>query len=118
MTFENFKSVLETMHISSVQVSQAYDIGLNVFEFTESYHKTISLLLDSLLTSDGKEWVEWFLYEKNYIHDKIGRSDLKAYHEYTDPNTGKKIKVEICKDLENLYEYLKENNYFKCESQK
>ena len=53
------------------------------------------------------------MYEKNYIQDSIGNPEMQAYSK-----TDNGEEVEICKDLEGLYEYLKENNYFKCESPK
>jgi hypothetical protein len=43
------------------------------------------------------------MYEKNYIEDGIGRADLTA------SNDGQ----PICENLEGLYKYLTESNYFK-----
>jgi hypothetical protein len=52
------------------------------------------------------------MYEKNYLQDSIGNPEMQAY------STDSGEQVEIIKDLEGLYEYLIENKYFKCVSQK
>jgi hypothetical protein len=53
------------------------------------------------------------MYEKNYLQDGKGNPEMQAFSKTNDEE-----QVEICKDLEGLYNYLIENNYFKCESQK
>jgi hypothetical protein len=48
--------------------------------------------------------LDWFLYEKDYIEDGIGRKELEAWDDDG---------AEICQNLKGLYDYLTKNNYFK-----
>jgi predicted protein tyrosine phosphatase len=62
----------------------------------------VSLLWKQVLTKEGIDWLDWFLYEKDYISGNL-RKDLKAWDS---------DKKEICKDLKSLYKYLIKEKYF------
>jgi hypothetical protein len=62
----------------------------------------VSLLWEQVLTKEGIDWLDWFLYEKDYISGNL-RKDLKAWDS---------DKKEICKDLKSLYKYLIKEKYF------
>jgi predicted protein tyrosine phosphatase len=62
----------------------------------------VSLLWKQVLTKEGIDWLDWFLYEKDYINGNL-RKDLKAWDS---------DKKEICKDLKSLYKYLIKEKYF------
>jgi predicted protein tyrosine phosphatase len=62
----------------------------------------VSLLWKQVLTKEGIDWLDWFLYEKDYISGNL-RKDLKAWGS---------DKKEICKDLKSLYKYLIKEKYF------
>lgn len=113
MTFENFKLITDSMVMSSSKLDTTHEIGIDLLDFVENYNISINYLWRELLTVDGLDWFDWFMYEKNYLQDGIGNPEMQAFSQ-TDDNE----QVEIIKDLEGLYEYLIENNYFKCESQK
>ena len=113
MTFEKFKHITDLMVQNSARLDNSYKIGIDLLEFTEGYHVTIDYLWGELLTPEGFDWFNWFMYEKNYLQDGKGNPEHQAFSKTNDEE-----KVEICKDLEGLYNYLIENNYFKCESQK
>jgi hypothetical protein len=112
MTFESFKQITDSMVKSSSQLDKTHEIGIDLLDFVESYHNSIHFLWGQLLTIDGLDWFGWFMYEKNYIQDGIGNLEMQAF------SRNNEEQVEICKDLRSLYDYLKENNYFKCESPK
>ena len=112
MDFDKFKLITDQMVKMSSRISSAHTIGLDTIEMVEPFQVAISYLWSEILTPDGFEWLEWFLYEKNYLEDGIGRPDMTAYHTVNDEQ------IEIVKDLEGLHQYLLENNYFKCVSQK
>lgn len=112
MTFDNFKQIIDSMVKSSSRLDKTHEIGIDLLEFVENYNQSIHFLWGQLLTIEGLDWFDWFMYEKNYIQDGIGNPEMQAFSKTNDEE------VEICKDLEGLYEYLKENNYFKCESPK
>jgi hypothetical protein len=112
MTFEKFKHIVDLMVQNSAKLDGSYELGIDLIEFSEGYNIVINYLWGQLLTTEGLDWFDWFMYEKNYLQDGIGNPEMQAY------STDSGEQVEIIKDLEGLYEYLTENNYFKCESQK
>lgn len=112
MIFEKFKHVVDLMVQNSSRLDRSHENGVDLIDFTEGYNIVINYLWAELLTIDGLDWFDWFMYEKNYLQDGIGNPEMQAF------STIDGEKVEICTDIEGLYNYLKENNYFKCESQK
>jgi len=113
MTFERFKFITGLMVQNSSRVDKSYDQGIDLVEFVEGYNVVTEYLWGEILTIEGLDWFNWFMYEKNYLQDGIGNPEMNAYHKINDGE-----QVEIVKDLEGLHQYLVENNYFKCESQK
>ena len=103
MTFEIFKDLTNLMVKHSKQMSAAHKLGIDLYDVCEYQERLVNALWDKILTDYGLDWFNWFMYEKNYIKDGIGRADLTAHDG----------DVEICKDLKGLYEYLVKNNYFK-----
>jgi len=112
MTFEKFKHIVDLMVQNSAKLDRSYENGIDLIDFTEGYSIVINYLWGQVLTVEGLDWFDWFMYEKNYLQDGIGNPELTAY------STDSGEEVEIIKDLEGLYEYLIENKYFKCVSQK
>ena len=112
MTFEKFKHIVDLMVQNSAKLDRSYENGIDLIDFTEGYSIVINYLWGQVLTTDGLDWFDWFMYEKNYLQDGIGNPEMTAY------STDSGEQVEIIKDLEGLYEYLIENKYFKCVSQK
>jgi len=106
MTFAKFEKLTRKMVDQSILISQAYKLNIDLLDFVDDYSVVINELWSVILTDNGFEWFEWFMYDKNYISDGIGDPKLTAYDD------GK----EICKDLPELYEYLVNNSYFKIEA--
>ena len=113
MEFTEFNRIVDSMVKASTALDKTHEIGIDLLDFIENYNITIHLLLNEVLTADGLDWFDWFMYEKNYIHDGIGNPEMQAFAE---SQLGES--VEILKDLPELYAYLIENNYFKCEKLK
>jgi hypothetical protein len=103
MNYKDFKRMIDLMVVNHKNVGKAYDIKLDIIEFTDDYSRVINLLLSVIMTEDGLDWFYWFLYEKDGIEGKI-KKDMKAYDEN---------KKEICKNVKGLHEYLTKNKYFK-----
>lgn len=103
MNYKDFKRMIDLMVVNHKNVGKAYDIKLDIIEFTDDYSQVINLLLSVIMTEDGLDWFYWFLYEKDGIEGKI-KKDMKAYDEN---------KKEICKNVKGLHEYLTKNKYFK-----
>jgi hypothetical protein len=110
MTFESFKKIIDLMVASSNQLSKSLEVGIDLIEFTDIYRSTIDQLWSNLLDENGIDWLEWFLYEKDYISNGIGNPEIKAYYQESGD--------EIVKDLNGLYDYLIENKYFICQNPK
>lgn len=104
MTFEEFEKILTLQHKHHVMLNSAYALKIDFIEAFSDLESAVSLMWKSILTKDGHDWLEWFLYEKDWIEDMIGRADMNAWDEN---------QVEICQNLQELYNYLKQSNYFK-----
>lgn len=113
MTFKEFKKIIDTIVSISKKNREAYSLGIDLAEFTEDTYSVITQMFLIILTPEGHDWLEWFLYEKDYIKDGIGRSDLTAYH--TGLITGER--TTIVNTLDELYTYLVENDYIRCKTQ-
>ena len=101
MEFKDFKCAIDLMVSISKNDRSAYKLGIDLIDYREPHEKLISLLWDNILTEEGCEWLYWFLYDKDGISGNP--NDLKALD-------GDK---EICKNIEELHTYLKENSYFR-----
>lgn len=102
MTYKLFKQIIDWQIAHSQNINKLYDMGINFTEAFDEQEKVIDALWKQVLTTDGDDWVSWYLYEKNGISGKP-RKDITA------DDNGK----EICKDLKGTYNYLIENKYFK-----
>lgn len=103
MTFEKFKELTDLMVSHSTKLGKAHDIGIELYGINEDDEALINNLWSVILTDHGLDWFNWFMYEKEYIYDGVGRADINAHDGGT----------PICEDLKGLYEYLVKNNYFK-----
>ena len=104
MTFEGFKIIIDLMVANSKRVDAIYDLKIDLLEFNDDNQILVCMLWRELLTTEGYDWLQWFLYEKNYIDDGKGRKEMNAWDE-----NGK----EICKNLKGLHTYLTKQKYFK-----
>jgi hypothetical protein len=103
MKYKEFKELVDLMVKHEKKINDAYKLNIDLIEFNDDQNKLINALWGHILTVDGVDWFNWFMYEKNYISGNL-RKDLTAYD-----NSGK----EICKDLKGLHEYLVIQMYFK-----
>jgi len=113
MTYLEFKEIVDLLVYRSQKITKTLELGIDVLEFTEDTSRIITKLLAQVLTPEGVDWFEWFMYEKGAIDNGVGNPDMKAYS--TDPETGEE--TEIVKTLEELYKYLVLNNYIKCKTE-
>lgn len=103
MTFNEFKTATDHMVEHHKKVMAAYQLNIDLIDFNNTQNVLINALWNQILTEDGKEWFDWFMYEKEYIEDGIGRKDMKAHD-------GDK---EIVKNLKGLHDYLTKHKHFK-----
>jgi len=104
MNFKEFKQIIDKMIVHNKQVDKAYALNIDLIEFCEKQNEVVHLLWNHILTTEGLDWLNWFMYEKNYIYDGKGRSEMTAEDSDGTP---------ICRTLKELYDYINTNKYFK-----
>jgi hypothetical protein len=100
MEYKKFEKIILNLQKSYDQANILYENGVDITEATDALHIIISDLLGIIFTDDGKDWIDWFMYEKEFGK----REDLKAWD--VDKN-------EIAYDIKSLYELLINGYYNK-----
>ena len=103
MKYETFLSI--TLHLQKAwrMSGAAYDIGIDITEFTEPENHVIHTLLKEIMTEEALDDFSWFMYEKGYIEGKLN-PDMKSWDK--DGN-------EILRTFDELYEHIVKMNGFK-----
>jgi hypothetical protein len=94
MNFEQFKIVIETLEKVRERSHSIYQLGIDLMDYDESNHIVISTLLKSIFKEEGKDWIDWYLYERPGFN---GKPNLA-----TDENGN-----EICHNIESLWKTVK-----------
>lgn len=92
MTLQQFKTLIENLQSSFERSSKLHDIGVDLLEYNEMYNKIIDVLLEESFGEEGKDWIDWYLYERPSFSSK---EPCHAYDKY-----GK----EICHNIESLWD--------------
>jgi hypothetical protein len=103
MKYENLKKYIKVLSEQQKKSRDLYKCGVDIMEFTDNYHTLFRILWQEILTDEGLDWLEWFIWEKGAVDGKI-RKDIQAWDANGNP---------ICEDLKGLHKYLVDNNYFK-----
>jgi len=90
MDYEKFKTVIENLEKIRERSHSIYQLGVNLIDFEELYQNTITMLLDSVFDKEGKDWIDWYLYERIGFTNKVNLA--------TD-----KHGIEICYDIPSLW---------------
>jgi hypothetical protein len=93
MTYEIFEKIMLDLQKTHKHADTLYAHGIDITEVTGGLHTIIENLLGIIFNEDGKDWIEWFMYEKDFGK----REDLKAWDE---------DKNEIAYDIKSLYDLL------------
>jgi len=96
MTYEQFKDFIETIEKARERSSAIYDLGLDLINFEDLHYKIINILMRSVFDEEGRDWIDWYLYER------IGFSGKTNLATDKDGN-------EICYDIPSLWETVKEH---------
>jgi hypothetical protein len=96
MNYEKFKNVIEGLEKIRDQSHTLYTLGVNLVDYEDIYHNIITNLLNSVFDKEGKDWIDWFLYERIGFTNKVNAATDK------DGN-------EICYDVPSLWEEVKNN---------
>lgn len=102
MDYKRFESIVNLMVSHNKRTDDLNKLGIDSYAVFPDMDLILDCLWAEILTRDGKEWFDWFMYDKGYYCGTL-REDLKAWD-------GKK---EICKDLKGLHKYLTANGYFR-----
>ena len=94
MTYEQFKRVIEKLEKVRERSHALYKLGINLMDHEEVYHEIITDLMFSVFNAEGKDWIDWYLYERTGFTDKVNLATDK------DGN-------EICYDIPSLWEEVK-----------
>jgi len=65
-----------------------------LIEFVDPLYKANEILMTKAFGEEAADWISWFMYEKDFGR----REDLGAWDE---------DKNEICKTVDQLYDYIK-----------
>lgn len=94
MNFIQFKTLIEKLEKVRDRSHTAYQLGIDLMNYDELFHATITILIESVFQSEGQEWINWYLYEKIGFDGKV----LQAWDEND---------IEICQNVESLWETVK-----------
>jgi hypothetical protein len=96
MTLEQFKTIIDSLNNSHEKLAELYKIGIDITTLISVPINSIFILLESYFGIDGKETIEWWLYDpsdkvimyKNehdidiVLYDLTNIEDLYAYLMY------------------------------------
>lgn len=100
MTFSNFKEILDLIVRNRERIDTLYKLSIDIDNALPENERIVDKLWEHILTEDGKEMLDWFLYEKMYYFGELDHYVRRFENE-----------KEICKDLEGLYNYLKDKKH-------
>jgi hypothetical protein len=91
MKYEVFSKVLRCIKELNTKSQKAYAVDIDLLNFTEPYSQAIWHLFGAYYGKSGKEWIEWFIYEKD------GRKGITAHNSRGE---------EICKTEKELWKMI------------
>jgi len=95
MKYETFEKLILELESVSSRYSKLYDLGVDLMNYDEPLQKINSILMLEVFGKEAKDWIEWYLYERDSHSGNI----LKAWDK--DDN-------EICYDIPSLWETVNE----------
>ena len=96
MTYEKFKIIIEKLEEARDRSSSLYDLNVNLTNYDDLYQDVITNLMLSVFKEEGKDWIDWYLYERIGFTNKVNLA--------TDIDGN-----EICYDIPSLWEEVKHN---------
>ena len=65
MKLEVFKKLLNVLRQQEEKSNAAYKAGIDLINFYDDGQTAISLLLCVYYGEEGKDWIDWYLYDRN-----------------------------------------------------
>ena len=93
MTLPELQHLLNLMDADIKRVRDAYRLGIDLTEFTESAQEVVSTLLKHVFNEEQYECLTWWMYDKDFGR----RADFQMWDK-----DGK----EICRTIEELHQFL------------
>ena len=94
MKYETFEKLIIELENILDRNSKLYNLGVDLLNYDEPNQRIISILMEETFGKNGKDWIDWYLYERTSHSGEI----LKAWDK--DDN-------EICYDIKSLWEEVK-----------
>jgi hypothetical protein len=95
MEYKQFEQLIKDLEKCSERTSALYNLGMDLMDYNDTYHKIISFLILSIFNVEGKDWIDWYMYERPSFS---GKEPLQAF----DVDG-----TEICHNIESLWETVK-----------
>ena len=64
MTYEQFETIIKDLEQIRERSHSIHKLGIDLLEYEEIYHKVITHLFNSVFKPEGKDWIDWYLYER------------------------------------------------------
>jgi len=65
MKLEVFKELLKKLRDQDDKICVIYQLKIDLINFSDGYLTIIDLLLNTYYGKEGKEWIDWYLYDRN-----------------------------------------------------
>ena len=96
MDYKQFEKIIKNLEACIERGHSLYKLGVDLLDYDEPFQEVIGVLMMSVFNEEGKDWIDWYLYEKPGMFSK---EPLKAFD---------KDNNEICHNIESLWETVKE----------
>ena len=93
MTLSELQHLLNLMDADNKKIRDAYRLGIDLTEFTESAQEVVNTLLKHVFDEHQYECITWWMYEKDFGR----REHLQMWD--ADGN-------EVCRTIEELHQFL------------
>jgi len=95
MKLEVFKHILNTLKSQEEKIDNTYKAGIDLINMVDEYCNVINTLFGVYYGKEGKEWIDWYLYERESSNGEV--------YEANDENN-----KPICYDDESLWKHVEE----------
>jgi hypothetical protein len=102
MEYKQFEKLINNLEKCRERSHSMFTLGIDLMNYDDIYHEIFGSLLLTVFGVEGKDWIDWYLYERPGFG---GKGPLQAF----DVDG-----TEICQNIESLWEtvkeYMNENN--------
>lgn len=95
MKFEVFERIVTQIQNQQERSFAANKLGIDLITYEEEYSEVIHLLLSAYYGEVGRDWIDWYLYERDSLSGEINQ----AWDQDNNP---------ICYDIPSLWKEVEE----------